>query len=591
MALDNVQTVDRVQTVKKEGQVKPDYSIKLKKETVRKAEALMAERDLKMAQLKESISDDVKSGATVEQLVGKNIVLAADIEKLDKKINILLCMQGPVEQKGERAIRLIAKMMKEAKKKSDAIYAVNEKKEVETVPETTPIVEVPQAPTVNVQQIAANEGPVIGQNIDAAISGAQSLDENAIKEVMDNALGIAPTQVAQTVVEPITEVQVQNQQPLPASGTPVEVTQVAPIVEPVSVVPEPVTEVQVQNQQPLPVSGAPVEVTQVAPIVEPVPAVPDTTTEVSVDLEEQNRINNKTMENFVGDNAIVNNNEYIPMTDDEVAESQRKLAEVEEQSEKARYQRIIEDAEYAAKKVEALNASKGFNFATVPEMVTEPENATESEKPLRDEIQIPADREIEVEVKVDEKTEEVDQPKLVERDDKEKEEPRWESMKLEEKENLVSHRDESIEELAALIKEEQEKQEEKQKEKIKSAEELKNLKEDYDKLIENEKAAEERLEELKKQKERKDKELEENKEELRKRLETIRDNNSSIDADIQKNREEFDSIKQDGDKRNDRLEHLNSEADGVEKNISEIDEMLEKFGSVGEDAAEFKKTM
>ena len=589
MALDNIQAIDRDSSIKKEtkGTI---YSIKLKQKTLEKAKELMEKRETLIQQLNANVADGVQRGDTTEQLVGQNIVAAANIEKLEKKINILGMIQGPLEERGTRKIRLIGKMIKEAKAKSDAIYAVNEEEEKLEVSETTPV--VVEVPAVNVQQIAANAGQAIGQSIETAISG-QSLGENHINEVPGAVLGISPAQVASVVTEPVVSVPVQNQ-PLPVSSAPVEVTPVAPVVEQVApVVTEPVVSVPVQNQ-PLPVSSVPVEVTPVAPVVEQISVATEPITEV--DLEEQNRINNETMKNYVGENIMNNTeNEYIPMTEEEVAESQRKLVETAARSEEARHQRIMEEEARKAKEVETINESKGFDFVSVPainakqEIPTEPEKSLKLEEPLRDDILIAPEREIKTEEKTDKTVDvQVEKPLLVEA--KEKEKPRLKNMSAsEKKEIIVSHRDESIEELAALIKEEQQKQEEKQREKEKRAAELKGLKEDYDKLIENEKFAEERLEDLKKQEEKKDKELEEKKAELRKRLETMQNHTESIDADIQKYIEEFDSIKEDGDKRNDRLEHLISEAEDVQKTISDIDEMLEKFGSVGEDTTGFQK--
>lgn len=548
MALDNIQTIDRDLSVKKEDKDKTIYSINLKPSTVEKARGLLEKRESLMQELNANISDSVQNGETTEQLVGKNIVLAANIKDLERKINILVGMQGPVEARGQRAIRLIKKMYDEAVRKSSLIYPASEKtEENEVVPETTPV--VVEVPTVNVQQIAVDNGQAVGQSI-----------ENAIGAEENNATGSLEVPTTPVVVEPTTEVvAVQNPQ-IPTNEVPVVSTE--NVVEPV-------------------VSAV------VEPTVVEVPTTPVTNN--PVDLEEQNRINNETMKNYANE-AMINvepEKEYIPMTIEEIIESQRKLAETAARSEEARYQRLIAEEARKAKEVEAINESKGFDFTNVAPIEIE----TEPEKALRDDIIVAPERDIFAEEKINKDIEEKkEEPVLVE-EEKEAETPRWESINISEKESLISHREESIEELATLIMEEQQKQKEKQEAKTKSEEELQYLKEDYDKLIENEKAAEEKLAELKEQAVKKDKELEEAKEELRKRLESIKDSNDSIDADIERNKKEYDSIKEDGDKRNSRLEHLNNEANSVQKNISEIDEMLEKFGSVGENATVVQKTI
>lgn len=577
MAMDNVQTVDRSQTVKKEDKEKTIYSINLKQSTVDKAKKLMAKRDELIAQLNANIAEGVERGATTEQLVGSNMVIAANIGELEKKINILSAMQGPVETQGTRALRLIQKMIKEVKRKSDIIYAVDDKKE-EIVPEPTPgeasvIVEVP---AVNVQQIAADNNQIVGQSIEDAIDAEKAINENNIKEVAKTSLGTVPTQ-QEVLAAPSTEVVAEVNQPLPVNVVRVDSNDGVGIV-PVEVVPETVPETVPVVENSIPQVTVPVEVASVVPTIEGQPVKNE------VDLEEQNRINNETMKNaYENEMANASEYEYVPMTEEEVAESQRKLEETAKKSDEAKHQRIIEEEARKEKEVAAINESKGFDFDSIPTVTSEPEVTTESEKPLRDEIQIPADREFEVEEKVEEEKEEVqeskEKPVLIKTDD---EPSKGVIASSWEKEEMSDAGTKSIEELAELYEKELELKKQREEERTESEKKLQELKEDYAKLIENESATEKQLEELTTEEEEKIKKLNELKNKLTKVYELTKDTNSDLLADTQKNHEESSSIKEDGDRRYERLESLNSEVASKKANIAKIDEAIAKYGYIDE---------
>lgn len=617
MALDDIQTIDRDLSVKKEDKDKTIYSINLKQSTLEKVKALMAKRDELMANLQESVAQDVNSGSTMEQLVGKNIVLAAKIAELEKKINILSLMQGPIEARGQRAIRLIKKMYDETINKSNLIYPATEKQEETfsnnnvSVPETSPIVEVP--PVVDVQQIAESNEKVIGQTIENAITAEKTLDEKDIKEVTDASLGVVvPPVVTEVATTPV----VVN----PVVANPVVTNPV--VTNPI------VTNTINENLNTVPVTSAPVMV-EVSTPVQTVPVV--VATEPEVNLDELNRINNETLRNYAYDSMNINSveSEYVPMTDEEVLKSQKKLEDDEIRSEEARHQRILEEEARKEKEVAEINESKGFEFESIPTIVNLPNISVEEKEyaPMTEEEVLESQKKLEeTEIKSEEAKQQrlVEEGKIKENDESELEEfnfesvptvvnissevekplrdetiivperpepveekvldePRMTNVNDWEKEKLIAHRDDSIVEMAELLKAEKEREMATIKAQEKSEAELNDIKEDYARLIENEAAAEKNLADLEKEEEMKSDKINRLCEDMRKQLIDLQKKNADTDDAIKKNQEEFSSIKEDGDRRNERLESLTKEADAKKERIAQLDDMLRKYGPVEED--------
>ena len=212
--------LDMVNAVEAEKKAKPNEgliknSIKLKKESDervrRKALALMAERDARIAALNEEIAKEVANDVPREVIAGQNFDAAAKIQSLEKEIYLLGITQGPIEQYGNRAIRLIGKMINNARANSDMIYKSIEEKPnksydgvslVETVEQaekeaiakgiTNSVIHSSSAdaapvvgtPVVDIQQVAQENQQSIGESIDTAIRD-ESLEYKDVKDVVD----------------------------------------------------------------------------------------------------------------------------------------------------------------------------------------------------------------------------------------------------------------------------------------------------------------------------------------------------------------------------------------------------------------------
>ena len=551
MAIDNIQTLNGDRSIK-EVEGKSIYSINLTQKTLDKVKRLMNEKNKLTAETRKIIQTAIDNNAPIEQVVGKSIIAAANIVSLRDEIEILTMPtkenNEATELVGTRAIKLIDKMIKEVKKKSDFIYAPEEKKEEPvTVPETTPVVvEIPtigEPPVVDVQQIAAENKEAVSASIENAIS------ENDIKEVIGSELGVVPPAVV-----PTTEA-------IAIEPTPITEAEISEVVNnELNVVPtvvETPTEPVVNIEEPI-IEKATESVIEEAPVVTPV--VETVTEPVMDDVTRENIINEK-VNSFVNESkSIANNmeNEYVPMTDEEIARAQENI-------ELEKYNEIYAAEVKKSQEVAEANEAKGFDM---------------DELPLRDEIQVVPEREEEISKKIDENVqEEVEEPKLVEENE---EEPRSVVVPEWEKEKLESHKEESLEELAELYKAEMEIKKQKEREKAASEEELQGIKENYARLLENETAVEKQLEELAAEEEEKKNRVKELKEKISKEYELTRNENSSLEADIKRNYEEFSSIKEDGDRRNERLEGLNKEASSKQERIAQLDEMIAKYGYIEE---------
>ena len=573
MAIDNIQTLNGDRSIK-EVEGKNTYSIKLTQRTLDKVKKLMAERDQLKAEVSKNIQEAVDNNATVDQIAGRNIIAAANIISLEDKIEILSMPMTEnnetVELVGTRAIKLIDKMIKEAKKKSNAIYAPEEKKEEPvTVPETTPVVvEIPtigEPPVVDVQQIAQENKEAVSASIENAIS------ENDIKEVIGSELGVVPPVAVPTAEAVVVE-------PTPISETEInevvnnELNVVPPVVEPTTeaVIAEPapiIEEVTEPVVEVAPVVPPVVEPTTEAVIAEPTPIIEEVTEPVIDEATKESIINEK-MHNFVNEGKTVvddSEKEYVPMTDEEIARAKENI-------ELEKYNEIYAAEAKKSQEVAEVNEAKGFDMEEVP---------------LRDEIQIVPEREETVELKIENDVqEEIEEPVLVEENEEEARSvvvPEWE------KEKLESHKEESLEELAELYQTEMEIKKQKEKEKAASEEDLQEIKENYAKLLENETAVEKQLEELTAEEEMKINKVNELREVFSKKRELTRNETTSLTADIERNNEEFSSIKEDGDRRSERLEGLSKEVNSKQERIAQLDEMLAKYGYVEDESIQKTK--
>lgn len=175
MTLDNIQAVGEEKQIKRDERLSTN-SIRFKQESLEKAKIkvaqLKAQRDAAFNAAMEAVVNQVNSGLTEEQIVENNKELVTQIAELDKDIRVLSGEQGPIELVNSRAIRLINKMIKEAREKSNKIYFAKEEiKEVES--EVVPSTEV-----INVQAIANENANIVSNNIENAIAQEQAIVSN-----------------------------------------------------------------------------------------------------------------------------------------------------------------------------------------------------------------------------------------------------------------------------------------------------------------------------------------------------------------------------------------------------------------------------
>ena len=200
MILDNIQVVDADRKAKpNEGLV--TNSIREKKESyenlIMRAKKLIAQRDAAIYALEEKVINDVAANESKKAIEEKYFDAANKIENLNKEIYILGVMQGPIEKvaDGRRAIRLIDKMIKNAKTNSQAIYKTLSANEPVENAEKQVAIEVPtgnvtENQIVNVEQIAANNQENTMESIENAIE-EQTLENADIDAVVSNSLNSA----------------------------------------------------------------------------------------------------------------------------------------------------------------------------------------------------------------------------------------------------------------------------------------------------------------------------------------------------------------------------------------------------------------
>lgn len=502
--------LNEIQAVNAEDKIKVDEkvstnSIRFKQESLMRARK-NAQRIF--SEIEKKVEEDVQKEVPDLKIIGTRFSSVAKMASLENEIDILYGVQGPVEMVGNRAIRLIDKMIKEAKSTSKEIYFSDNIKELpKTEPktevisvETTPQIELPPvdpsmvnvvpAPVVpapvDVQKVFEENKEPIVDSIDKAINAEESIKDSDIENIVAEAFNEAPAEEIKPVVgEERSAVELSSEE-----------------------------KERIINEK-------------LAKYADQV-----VRTEVPVEKEEE---------------------EYIPMTDAEIAAARAKL-------ELDAFDRIKEEELRKDQEVAVVNEAKDLDIKE--------EESVMIEESTRDEIVVVPERE-------EEKVEE----KVVE--------PRSVIATEEEKDNLESYRESSIEELTELLKAESEKHEEYKKKYQDSEEELKQIKEKHAKLIESETATEQKLAELDATQERKESELRVT---LNKKIQSLVNKNSSIDSDIQRNAEELVSIKEEDERRNERLESLNNEASSKQEKIAQIDEMLRQY-SAEEDTTIGQKTI
>ena len=537
MALDNIQAVEEERRIKSDEKISAN-SIKFKPDSLERSKAkaaLIAKRDAAMEIVSEAIAQDVERGRTERIIKDKHFDYAAKIIALDDQIDILDKPEGTVAKKqatANRAIRLIKTMYANARANAEAIYdGVNSEKEpaTEAVIITPPQIELPV-----VEEVAPTE-PVI--STEPVIIPAQAISTEPVIQA-------APVVPAAPVVatEPVIDVK-----QLAASDIDLN-----DIIENAISSDNVISDADISDVIDEPIVIEP-EVKEVAP------------TEPFIDVKKVESIaNEKIINDRINENMknFIEEKEYVPMTDEEIAKSQENI-------ELEKYNAIYADAARKAKEVDEINNAKDFNFE---EKVDEP---------IRDEVVVVPEREEKEDVK-----EEIEE--YVTEKEEEKVEPRSIVASEEVKGNLEEHKEESIEELARLIEAEEETKKAREKQRDDSEAELKKAKEDREKLLENESNTEQKLAELQAERERKEKELQELKVKLNKKLKALKNKNISIENEIQKNQEEISEIKEDTGRRNEHLDSLNGEVMGEGNAISDIDEMLAKYGIDDDDTYESK---
>ena len=195
MALDNIQIKDEYEKIKQNESLSAN-SIHFKKNSLNNAEKRIKElKEARDAALKglETTINTIADNISEDQIENTIIMdYAMVIANLEKEINILEAVQGPVELVKSRAIRLVKKMITAAKENSKGIYNELEKnKKIEKTP-------------INVEKISEKYEEPIKNNIDTAIKD-ESLNIDDIREVVDDSLVINREDIQRKINEKMTE--------------------------------------------------------------------------------------------------------------------------------------------------------------------------------------------------------------------------------------------------------------------------------------------------------------------------------------------------------------------------------------------------
>ena len=552
MSLDNIQVVNEEKRAKpNEGLI--TNSIKLKSESydnvVKKIMKLRAERDAALAQLNNVVVNAVVEDKDINDMIEDRTIygIAEKIAILEKTISIEEKIQGPAELIGNRAIRLIDKMIKNARANSIGIYRELDKKqevksyegvtlenivaqntvatepavqlEVPVFDNPAPIIEIPTTPVVDVQKISEENQATVKESVETAIK-EESLKDSDIENVVNGELGVLPVEPKETVEEVV---------------------------------------------------------------------------EDSIKNEEIERVVNEKLNNFINSSEEIENEpvlqeekeEYVPMTDEEIAISSAKIEEPKEEYEYVPM--TDEEVAISRAKIEEDNY-KNINFDkeivndNIPK-VEEPviiEEKEPTDVAIRDEVIVVPERPEIQEVKSDEYKPEEEKVTIFE---KERIEPKSVVVSSDEKEKLKEY---SFEELSELIAARGKEKEKLQSDFKNSEEELETIKRDYAKVVESEAAAEKKLEELKEQEEKEAAEL---KEMMIERVVSLQNENKDISDAIKSRQEEWDSIKEAGNKAFDHAAELKDQVSDREKQIAKYKEMKSMFSDGDQDFSDKIKTM
>ena len=371
-------TLDNIQAVNEETRVKPDASlstnsIKFKQasfqQAMQRVKELKARRDSLLGVVEKEVADAVADNTSETVIIEDNKSYAKKIATLEQEIKILegtfADLQGPLELVDKRAIRLINQMITTAKENSKGVYR-DLNKNAALASET-----MPTESNIDVQKIVEQNSEPVAESVEAAIK-EETLNEDSIKNAFDEALGMAQAvETTEPVIENVVPV-VETTEPVIENVVPV-VEATEPVIENV-VPPVEATEPVIENVVPV------VETTE--PVIENVVPVVETTEPVvgEFDTDELTRIINE---------KLSLSNEYVPMTDEQIAESRKKLGldEIEKQ-EKAAYEKYF--AEKESKQPVSDEIEKPLSGEYVPmtdEEVAESRKKLgldEIEKPLRD---------------------------------------------------------------------------------------------------------------------------------------------------------------------------------------------------------------
>ncbi|MBR5370369.1 MAG: hypothetical protein IK137_03610 [Bacilli bacterium] len=323
---------DNIQAVNTEAQVKVNKeraansirykpaSTEITRQNYDKLMGMIAKREETIAKLKEEINQEVEKGVPQADVVENNVInaKAVDIAKLEEQINILGAVYEPMELVDKRAIRLIDKMYKEAKAKSEGIYyslssnGITREGEIKQQPMADMFNNMTIVSDLDVQKIADDNQEEVNNNIENAINDEKSLGEGDIKAVIDEALvtpevpsteaeeenGLDMAEIDRIVNEKLNNF--INKQETPVVE-PENSSEVAPVE---AVIPAPVEVTPAEPVIPAPVEVAPAEPVISAPVeVAPVEAV------IPAPVYEEPQYDD----------------EYIPMTDEEIARVREKI--------------------------------------------------------------------------------------------------------------------------------------------------------------------------------------------------------------------------------------------------------------------------
>lgn len=195
MVLDNIKAVNEVaESIKPDGSLSAN-SIRYKEESLRRTKERAKEL---IKALEEKIKVSIDEGNNDVEIKANSIVDANYIAHLQEEIDILSTdlynyAGRPAEFVESRAIRLVDKMIKAAKSNSKSIY--------EQLPKTSDVEVTPVS--IDVKEMASEQEEPIKENIETAINKEESLNDMDIKDVFDSKLGLDHDEIERKINENI----------------------------------------------------------------------------------------------------------------------------------------------------------------------------------------------------------------------------------------------------------------------------------------------------------------------------------------------------------------------------------------------------